>query len=184
MQHAEEIARPREREWLGIGATVERFERSLAGVAVTVRKAAKFRFAQFRGTHDRAINDRASHLESARITLRESSAGKINRRDRKPVSIERAQIIREQPDFFELRWRRANRFTHVRKGREFGSGSAHVSRVGFDLSSKRSSRRLDAFASTRDGCATQTWEFELILIAQRPRFDAAVAQIARKLGRK
>ena len=56
--------------------------------------------------------------------------------------------------------------------------------MGFDLASKRSSRRPDAFASTRDGSAAQTREFELILIAQRPRFDATVAQIACKLGRK
>src|SRR5438309_2351817 len=157
---------------------------------MAVCDAAKFRLTQLGRGHNSSIDDRAANLERAQIALGKRATGKIRRRERKLIRTQSAQIIREQPNFLELGWTRANCFADFGEFEEFGLGSTRVSRVWFrrlaETIFSKSPRPAKAFgvASTRDGCATQTREFELVLFRQRPCLHAAVAQVARELRGK
>src|SRR5438477_8723130 len=95
---------------------------------MTVCDPAKLDIADSRGRLQRAKSDRPSDLQCAQIILRKRFPGEVNRRDRKLLLVERAEVIGQQPYLFELRRSCGDGFAKVGKPGEFGLGSARYAR--------------------------------------------------------
>ena len=126
MEIFEQLARFTDAERLRRRSRTENFECTFAGIAMGTGDPMKLSVGNVGGGLQRAENDRPADLQRAQIALGKCSSSTIEGCDRKLVAGQAAQIVSEQLNFLQLRRRRCDRFTNVRKREKFRLVGASV----------------------------------------------------------
>src|SRR2546422_7964740 len=149
---------------------------------------AKFRETDFTNGAKRVAENGPAELKDLVLAGRKRMPGEPHGGGCQRSAVERVKVFRQQPDLFQFAADTANGSA--------GFGESHKPRLG-----SRNSRREEAFADLRFGssdfgfrslslltsAATATHhqrQSQLLLLAQRPRVEAQVAQRLRKIRRK
>src|SRR5579862_4874588 len=166
-QRREELPGRQERKFAGLRLSPQNFERRLSGVAMAVGDRAKLLLADSAHGEKRALHDRPAGLQRFAVRLGESPSRQVNRGDGQVFPRERPEVIAKEFGLLQLAGRRRDLFAHRYELQEF--------RVARQILRRE---RADAVCPRGDWQA----QFELVILAQGPRFDSARAEIPRKGG--